>query len=51
MNTAVDTNAPLAILYEDDYADTSEAELRRVYQEGRVVITSVVYAKLAADGL
>lgn len=50
MTTAVDTNALLALLYDDDYADTSEAELRRAYQEGRVVITSVVYAELAADG-
>ena len=50
MTTAVDTNALLALLYEDDYADTSEAEIRRVYQEGRVVVTSVVYAELAADG-
>lgn len=50
MITAVDTNALLALLYEDDHADTSEAELRRVYQRGRVVITPIVYAELAADG-
>lgn len=50
MTTAVDTNALLALLYEDDYADASEAALRRAYQEGRVAITSIVYAELAADG-
>lgn len=50
MTTAVDTNALLAILYEDEYTDTSETELRRAYQEGKVVITSIVYAELAADG-
>ncbi|WP_440770297.1 PIN domain-containing protein [Natronorubrum sp. DTA28] len=50
MTTAVDTNALLALLYEDDYADASEAALRSAYREGRVVITSVVYAELAADG-
>jgi hypothetical protein len=48
--TAVDTNALLALLYEDEYTDRSEAELRRVYREGRVVITPIVYAELAADG-
>ena len=50
MITAVDTNALLALLYEDEHADKSEAELRRVYREGRVVITPIVYAELAADG-
>lgn len=50
MITAVDTNALLALLYEDEYTDTSEAELWRVYQERRVVITPIVYAELAADG-
>ncbi|WP_306059895.1 type II toxin-antitoxin system VapC family toxin [Natronococcus wangiae] len=50
MTTAVDTNALLEILYEDDYTDASEAALRRAYQEGQVVITSIVYAELAADG-
>jgi predicted nucleic acid-binding protein len=48
--TAVDTNALLALLYDDEHADRSEAELRRAYTEGRVVITPVVYAELAADG-
>ncbi|RQG95964.1 type II toxin-antitoxin system VapC family toxin [Natrarchaeobius chitinivorans] len=50
MITAVDTNALLALLYEDEHANESEAELRRVYREGRVVITPIVYAELAADG-
>ena len=50
MITAVDTNALLALLYEDEHTDTSEAELRRAYQDGRVVITPIVYAELAADG-
>ncbi|WP_436936362.1 type II toxin-antitoxin system VapC family toxin [Halovenus marina] len=50
MITAVDTNALLALLYDDEHADRSEAELRRAYTEGRVVITPVVYAELAADG-
>lgn len=50
MITAVDTNALLALLYEDEHTDKSEAELRRVYREGRVVITPIVYAELAADG-
>lgn len=50
MITAVDTNALLALLYEDDYADASEAALRRAYQAGRVVVTPIVYAELAADG-
>ncbi|MFU8868524.1 PIN domain-containing protein [Natronococcus sp.] len=50
MITAVDTNVLLALLYEDEHADESEAELRRVYRDGRVVITPIVYAELAADG-
>lgn len=50
MITAVDTNALLALLYEDEHTDGSEAELRRAYREGRVVTTPVVYAELAADG-
>lgn len=50
MITAVDTNALLALLYEDEYADASEAALRDAYQDGKVVITPVVYAELAADG-
>ncbi|QLH76960.1 PIN domain-containing protein [Halosimplex rubrum] len=50
MTTAVDTNALLALLYEDEYTDASEATLRRAYRKGRVVITPVVYAELAADG-
>lgn len=50
MITAVDTNALLAILYEDSHTDTSEAALREAYQAGKVVTTSIVYAELAADG-
>lgn len=50
MTTAVDTNALLALLYGDDYADASEAALRRAYRAGRVVVTPIVYAELAADG-
>jgi uncharacterized protein with PIN domain len=48
--TAVDTNVLLALLYDDEHAEAGETELRRAYQEGRVVISSVVYAELAADG-
>lgn len=50
MTTAVDTNALLAILYEDDYTAASEDAIRRAYQNGKVVITPIVYAELAADG-
>ncbi|MFC5973436.1 PIN domain-containing protein [Halomarina salina] len=50
MITAVDTSALLALLYDDEHTDNSERELRRVYREGRVVITPIVYAELAADG-
>lgn len=50
MTTAVDTNALLAVLYDDDYADASETALRAGYRDGRLVLTSVVYAELAADG-
>jgi predicted nucleic acid-binding protein len=48
--TAVDTNALLALLYDDEHAEKSETELRRVYKEGRVVITPIVYSELSADG-
>jgi len=47
--TSVDTNALLALLYEDGYADASEDALRSAYQDGKVVIPSIVYAELAAD--
>ena len=50
MITGVDTNALLALLYDDEHADASEAALRRAYREGRVVVTPIVYAELAADG-
>jgi predicted nucleic acid-binding protein len=48
--TAVDTNALLAILYADTHTDASEAALRTAYREGKVVVTPIVYAELAADG-
>lgn len=50
MTTAIDTNALLALLYDDTHAEASEAALRRAYQDGRLVITPVVCAELAADG-
>ena len=50
MTTAVDTNVLLALLYEDEHTDASEAALRRAYRTGRVVIAPIVYAELAADG-
>jgi len=48
--TAVDTNALLALLYDDEHADASESVLRRAYQDGRVVLSPIVYTELAADG-
>ena len=50
MIVAVDTNALLAILYTDEHTDPSEKALRQAYQKGKLVITPVVYAELAADG-
>jgi predicted nucleic acid-binding protein len=50
VTTAVDTNAFLALLYDDEHADGSEAALRHAYRDGAVVVTPVVYAELAADG-
>lgn len=50
MITAVDTNVLLALLYGDEHAEVGESELRRAYQDGRVVVTQIVYAELAADG-
>lgn len=50
MTTAVDTNALLALLYDDDHADAAERALRSAYRDGRLVVTPVVYAELAADG-
>lgn len=51
MTTAIDTNTLLALLYDDDeHADESEAALRQAYREGRLVVTPIVYAELAADG-
>jgi len=48
--TAVDTNALLVLLYDDEHAEAAETELRRAYEDGRVVVTPIVYAELAADG-
>jgi hypothetical protein len=48
--TAADTNALLALLYDDSYADASERELRRAYRAGKLVVAPIVYAELAADG-
>lgn len=50
MITAADTNALLAILYDDEHAEASEAALRAGYSEGRLVVAPIVRAELAADG-
>jgi len=50
VKTAVDTNALIALLYDDEHADDSEATLREAYEQGAVVVTPIVYAELAADG-
>jgi uncharacterized protein with PIN domain len=50
VTTVVDTNALLAILYDDRHTDASEQALRRAYREGKLATTPVVYAELAADG-
>jgi len=50
MTTVVDTNALLALLYDEEYAGASETALRNAYQKGRVVVPPTVYAELAADG-
>lgn len=50
MSTAVDTNALLALLYDDTHADDAEAALQRAYRDGKLVITPIVSAELAADG-
>jgi predicted nucleic acid-binding protein len=48
--TAVDTNALLAVLYDDDFADDSERALGEAYRDGKLVVTPIVYAELGADG-
>jgi len=48
VKTAVDTNAFLALLYDDDYATESEQALRSAYRDGRLVTMPMVYAELAA---
>lgn len=50
MITAVDTNALLAILYDDASANASEEALREAYRVGKLVVSPIVYAELAADG-
>lgn len=50
MTTAIDTNALLALLYDEDDTAASEAALRRAYRAGKLVVTPIVYAELAADG-
>jgi uncharacterized protein with PIN domain len=50
VTTAVDTNALVALLYDDEHANKSENALREAYRGGRVVVTPIVYAELAADG-
>lgn len=50
MTIAVDTNVFLALLYDEEYAEESEALLRWAYREGAVVTTPIVYAELAGDG-
>lgn len=50
MTTAVDTNALLALIHDDDYADRAEQALRDAYREDGLVITPIVLAELAADG-
>jgi uncharacterized protein with PIN domain len=49
--TAIDTNALIALLYDDEpYAAASEDAIRAAYRDGRLVVSPVVYAELAADG-
>lgn len=50
MKTAIDTNALLALLYDDAHADASEHAIRQAYRDSKLVVTPVVYAELAADG-
>lgn len=50
MTTVVDTNVLLGLLYGEEHGAAAETELRRAYRGGRVVVSSVVYAELAADG-
>jgi predicted nucleic acid-binding protein len=50
VTTAVDTNALLALFYDDEHADESERVLRRAYRDGRLVVAPIVATELAADG-
>lgn len=45
---AVDTNVLLSILYDDTHGDDAETAVRAGYRRGRLVVTGVVYAELAA---
>lgn len=49
--TAIDTNALIALLYDDEtYATASEDAIRAAYRDGRLFVSPIVYAELAADG-
>lgn len=50
MTTALDTNALIALLYDDEHADASERVLREAYREGALVVSHIVVTELAADG-
>jgi len=45
---AVDTNVLLSVLYDDANGDDAETALRAGYRRGRLVVTGIVYAELAA---
>ncbi len=45
---AVDTNVLLSILYDDTHGDDAETAVRAGYRRGRLVVTGVMYAELAA---
>lgn len=50
MTTAIDTNALIALLHDDQHANAAEQALRDAYTEGQLVVTPIVYAETAADG-
>ena len=42
--TAIDTNALIALVYDDEaYAAASEEAIRDTYRDGRLVVSPVVY--------
>lgn len=50
MTAVVDSSALFAYLYDDDpHSDAASAALESAYQEGRLVVNSIVYGELAAD--